>query len=161
MTHHQRHSSFSNRSAALPTSQLILQHFRCFTNIIGTSPTSPGEPPMPLWWCLIYPWWYFNLQWLRPAGLYERHKMALELKRLKTPALNFSLVLYMQLIQWRSWTGFSCVKYYARSGYLPLTLILILCSSLCKPLLSYRILYTEWSNIFGLSSKSIWIGWRN
>ena len=47
------------------------------------SPTSPGEPPVPLWWCLIYPWWFCNLQWLRPAGLYERRKLALELKRLK------------------------------------------------------------------------------
>ena len=37
---HLRHSSFSNPSAALPTSQLILQPFRCFTYIIGTSPTS-------------------------------------------------------------------------------------------------------------------------
>ena len=49
-------------------SQLILQPFRCFTYVIGTSPTSPGEPPMPLWWCLIYLWWFCNLQWLRPAG---------------------------------------------------------------------------------------------
>ena len=75
-------------SAALPTSQLILQPFRCFTYDIGTSPTSPGEPPMPLWWCLIYPWGFCNLQWLRPAGLYERCKLALELKRLKTPDLG-------------------------------------------------------------------------
>ena len=36
---HLRHSSFSNPSAALPTSQLILQSFRCFTYVIGTSPT--------------------------------------------------------------------------------------------------------------------------
>ena len=80
-----RHSSFSNPSAALPTSQFNLQPFRCFTYVIGTSPTSPGEPPMPPWWCLIYPWWFCNLQWLRPAGLHERWKLALELKRLKTP----------------------------------------------------------------------------
>ena len=80
---HLRHSTFSNPSAALPTSQFILQSFRCFTYIIGTSPTSPGEPPVPLWWCLIYPWWFCNLQWLRPAGLYEMSKLALELKRLK------------------------------------------------------------------------------
>ena len=46
--------------------------------VIGTSPTSPGEPPMPLWW-------FRNLQWLRPAGLYERCKFVLELKRLKIP----------------------------------------------------------------------------
>ena len=37
---HLRHSSFSNPSAASPTSQLILQPFRCFTYAIGTSPTS-------------------------------------------------------------------------------------------------------------------------
>ena len=36
---HLRHSSFYNPSAALPTSQLILQSFRCFTYVIGTSPT--------------------------------------------------------------------------------------------------------------------------
>ena len=89
---HLRHSSFSNPSAALPTSQRILQPFRCFTYIIGTSPTSPGEPPIPLWWCLIYPWWFCNLQWLRPAGLYERCKLALELKRLKTPAVGGAIV---------------------------------------------------------------------
>ena len=71
----------------LPSSQLILQPFRCFTYIIGTSPASPGKPPMPLW-CLIYPWWFCNLQWLRPAGLYERCKLALELKRLKTSGLK-------------------------------------------------------------------------
>ena len=35
-----RQSSFSNPSAALPTSQLILQPFRCFTYVIGTSRTS-------------------------------------------------------------------------------------------------------------------------
>ena len=38
---------FSNPSAALPTAQLIIQPFCCFTYVIGTSPTSPGEPPMP------------------------------------------------------------------------------------------------------------------
>ena len=37
---HLRHSSFSNLSAALPTSQLILQPFSWFTYVIGTSPTS-------------------------------------------------------------------------------------------------------------------------
>ena len=35
-----RHSSLSNPSAALPKSQLILQPFRCFTYVIGTSPSS-------------------------------------------------------------------------------------------------------------------------
>ena len=43
---HLRHSSFYNPSAASPTSQLILQPFRCFTYLTGTSRTSPGEPPM-------------------------------------------------------------------------------------------------------------------
>ena len=57
---HLRHSSFSNPSAALPTPQLILQPFNCFTYVIGTSPTLPGEPPMPLW-CLIYPCRFCNL----------------------------------------------------------------------------------------------------
>ena len=37
---HLRHSSFSNPSAVLLTSQLILKPFRCFTYVIGTSPTS-------------------------------------------------------------------------------------------------------------------------
>ena len=37
---HLCHSSFSNTSAPLPTSQLILQPFRCFTYVIGTSPMS-------------------------------------------------------------------------------------------------------------------------
>ena len=37
---HVRYSSFSNPSTALPTSQLILQLFRCFTYVICTSPTS-------------------------------------------------------------------------------------------------------------------------
>ena len=37
---HLRRSSFSNPSAALLTSQLILQPFCCFTYVIGTSPTS-------------------------------------------------------------------------------------------------------------------------
>ena len=70
------------------TSQLILQPFRCFSYVIGTSPTSPGEPPMPLW-CLICSYSVGpNLLWLRPAGLYERYKLALELKRLKTPVLG-------------------------------------------------------------------------
>ena len=43
---HLRHSSFSNPSAALPTSQLILQPFRCFSYVLGTSRTSPGKPPI-------------------------------------------------------------------------------------------------------------------
>ena len=34
-----RHSSFSNPSVALPTSQLILQPFRCFTYVTVRSPT--------------------------------------------------------------------------------------------------------------------------
>ena len=36
---HQRHCSFSNPSIALPTSQLILQFFRCFTYVTAHSPT--------------------------------------------------------------------------------------------------------------------------
>ena len=44
-----RHSSFYNPSAASTTSQVILQPFRCFTYIKGTSRTSPGEPPMHRW----------------------------------------------------------------------------------------------------------------
>ena len=38
-------SSFSNRSVASPTSQLILQPFFRFY-VIGSSPTSPGEPSL-------------------------------------------------------------------------------------------------------------------
>ena len=40
------HSSFYNPSIASPTSQVILQPFRCFTYFKGTSRTLPGEPPM-------------------------------------------------------------------------------------------------------------------
>ena len=40
------HSSFSNTSVALSTSQLILQPLFCFSYITGSSLTSPGEPPM-------------------------------------------------------------------------------------------------------------------
>ena len=36
---HLHHSSFSNPSLALPTSQLILQPFHCFTHITAHSPT--------------------------------------------------------------------------------------------------------------------------
>ena len=36
---HLRHSSFSNLSVALPTPQLILQPFRCLTNVTAHSPT--------------------------------------------------------------------------------------------------------------------------
>ena len=51
---HQRQSSFSSPSVVLPTSQLILQLFRCFilqpfflfSFGTGSSLTSPGEPPM-------------------------------------------------------------------------------------------------------------------
>ena len=85
---YRRHSSFYSPSVASPTSYARQLCHRRFTYVIGTSPTWPGEPPMPLWWCLIYPWWSCNPQWLRPAGLYERCKLALELKRLKTPDLE-------------------------------------------------------------------------
>ena len=40
--HYQRHSSFSNPSVASPTSQLILQPFRRFTNVTAHSPTLPS-----------------------------------------------------------------------------------------------------------------------
>ena len=43
---HLRYSSFSNPSAALPTSQLILQPFFRLSYVTGSSLTSPGEPPM-------------------------------------------------------------------------------------------------------------------
>ena len=43
---HLHHSSFFKPSVASPTSQLILQSFHCFNYVTGTSPTSPGEPPM-------------------------------------------------------------------------------------------------------------------
>ena len=43
---HLRHSSFYNPFAASPMSQAILQPFRCFTYVTGTSRTSPGEPPI-------------------------------------------------------------------------------------------------------------------
>ena len=59
--HNLLHSSFSNSSAASSTSQLILQPFHCYTYVIGTSPTSHGETPMSIWWCLIYPWWFCNI----------------------------------------------------------------------------------------------------
>ena len=36
---HLRHSSFSNPSVALPTSQFILQRLRCFTYVTSLSPT--------------------------------------------------------------------------------------------------------------------------
>ena len=39
---HLRHSSFSNPSVGLPTSQLFLQPFRCFTYITAHSPTLPS-----------------------------------------------------------------------------------------------------------------------
>ena len=55
---HLRHNSFSNPFVAVPTSQLILQPFRCFTYVTVHSSTllslllcqssslnSPGEPP--------------------------------------------------------------------------------------------------------------------
>ena len=39
-------SSFSNLSVTSPTSQLILQPFRRFIYVTGSSLTSPNEPPM-------------------------------------------------------------------------------------------------------------------
>ena len=52
-------------------------------------------------WCLIYPCWFSNLQWLRPAGLYERCQLALVLKRLKTPALKCANIELLSKI--RKW----------------------------------------------------------
>ena len=43
---HLHHSSFSNTSLALPTSQFVLQPFRCFSYVTGFSLKAPGEPPM-------------------------------------------------------------------------------------------------------------------
>ena len=43
-------------------------------------------------------WWLCNQQWLRPAGLYERCKLALEPKRLKTSALRRNS---LKLNSWR------------------------------------------------------------
>ena len=43
---HLRHSSFSNPSVASATSQLILQPFLRISYVTGSSPMSPGEPPM-------------------------------------------------------------------------------------------------------------------
>ena len=43
---HLRHSSFSNPSVASTTSQLILQPFFRFSYVTGSSLTWPGEPPM-------------------------------------------------------------------------------------------------------------------
>ena len=56
--------------------------------IIGKAVEGLENEPISLWWCLIYPWSFYNLQWLQLAGLYERCKLALELRRLKTPALG-------------------------------------------------------------------------
>ena len=42
-----RHSSFSNTSAASPTSQFILQLFFHFSYVTSSSLNSPGEPPRP------------------------------------------------------------------------------------------------------------------
>ena len=39
---HLRHNSFSNPSVALPTSQLILQSFRCFSYVTAHSPSLPS-----------------------------------------------------------------------------------------------------------------------
>ena len=43
-----RHSSFSNPSVALPTSQLIFQTFFHYSYVNGSSLTSPVEPPIYL-----------------------------------------------------------------------------------------------------------------
>ena len=43
---HLRHSSFYNPSTASPTSQVILQPFRCFIYVTGISRIPPGDPSM-------------------------------------------------------------------------------------------------------------------
>ena len=43
---HLRHNSFSNPSVALPTSQVILQPFRCVTYVTSSSLNLRGEPSM-------------------------------------------------------------------------------------------------------------------
>ena len=128
---HLRHSSFPNSSAALPASQLILQPFCCFIYVTGTSPTSPCKPPMPLWWwCLIYPWWFCILQWLRPAGLYERCKLAsnskgwrpLPQKIWKDPRVASVAVRRVDLASWalRTSPKFTTgVKYQFHQGFWP------------------------------------------
>ena len=47
---HLHQSPLSNPSIASSTSQLILQPYRCFTYVTGSSPTSPGTPPMFYSW---------------------------------------------------------------------------------------------------------------
>ena len=44
-----RDNSLSNSSVASPTSQFILQPFFRFTYVTGSSLTSPGEPPIPIY----------------------------------------------------------------------------------------------------------------
>ena len=66
-----RHSSFSNPSVALPTSQFSLQPFFRFSYVTSSSFNSPGEPPMAksqdrLNWLLpvyIKPFEYIILIW--------------------------------------------------------------------------------------------------
>ena len=82
-------------------SQLILQTFCRFTYVTARSTTVPllhlrhmhftyvtwraGYAPMIMFNISMQ---FYNLQWLWPAGLYERCKLALDLKRLKTPGLH-------------------------------------------------------------------------
>ena len=66
---HLRYSSFCNPSAALPTSQLILQPFHRFTYIIGTSPTS--QLILQHFCCFIYATAHSTA--LPPLYLYHRH----------------------------------------------------------------------------------------
>ena len=74
--------SFSNPSASLPISQLILQPFCSFTYVTWRAAHDP------LMMFKVYLCIFCNVQWLRPAGLYERCKLALEPKRLKTPVID-------------------------------------------------------------------------
>ena len=54
---HLRQSSFSNPSVALPTSQFILQPFRCFTYVTAHSPTLLPSQALHLRQLPSCPWW--------------------------------------------------------------------------------------------------------
>ena len=60
MSCHLRHSSFSNPSITLPTSQLILQPFHCFTYVTARSPT--------LLLLLLHHWLFTYVTWQAAHG---------------------------------------------------------------------------------------------
>ena len=62
-------ASLSNFCIASPTSQLILQPFRCFTYVTGTSPTPPSEPPMERAWQDRRFWSFISSMLLQRIGL--------------------------------------------------------------------------------------------